>query len=251
MRFMKIIGASALAACTGDLVFAAHPPLDRPTPPPCCADGICYPKVDTWGWYQTQWRRWPGVELEPTPAAKAPGETELKPYEPLPPELEDRRAPPPTKSRSELTEEGEAPPEQPLAPPPGGGLEPPRPAPSTTAPGGPLTTPPESPFRPEPSSPFSPEPTRPFSPEPSTPQLAPPPTTPMPWETGNEPTGDWDPPPTLPSATAVTVDRAPVRQTPDQIRKHAPARPPAPPQQRPGNDPPPALPVTLASANYY
>jgi hypothetical protein len=30
------------------------------TPCPCCADGMCYPKRDTWGNYTTNWRPWPG-----------------------------------------------------------------------------------------------------------------------------------------------------------------------------------------------
>lgn len=40
------------------------------TPCPCAADGMCYPRRETWGNYKTQWRTWPGdtVGLSPTPA---------------------------------------------------------------------------------------------------------------------------------------------------------------------------------------
>jgi hypothetical protein len=67
------------------------------TPCPCAADGTCYPKRDTWGFYKTHWRVAPGdsIGIEPTPAA---GETpeirkQLEPYiRPLP-EEEDLRGP--------------------------------------------------------------------------------------------------------------------------------------------------------------
>ena len=43
---------------------AAHPcTIDRPTPPPCAADGTCYPNENTWGWYPCHWRQWPGEVL--------------------------------------------------------------------------------------------------------------------------------------------------------------------------------------------
>ncbi len=32
---------------------------DCPLPPPCSAEGGCYPKRDTWGYYPTQWSTWP------------------------------------------------------------------------------------------------------------------------------------------------------------------------------------------------
>src|SRR5262245_24011561 len=168
MKFVKIIGAGALTICTATPAVAAHPPLDRPTPPPCCADGICRPNAAEWGWYRTQWRRWPTEELAPTPAT-SPGKAgkEAVPgvpsYETIPPELEDRRAPPPTKPRAESEERREAPPEGPSAP--GGEPAAPRSAPLSSPPGGLLTTPPESPLTPGPT-PFSP-PATPFSPGPS------------------------------------------------------------------------------------
>ena len=40
----------------------------KPSPGPCCADGKCRPKRDTWGHYKTRWRQWP---LDPR--AEVPG----------------------------------------------------------------------------------------------------------------------------------------------------------------------------------
>ena len=55
-----------------DAFGAGPPPLDRPSPPACCADGLCYPNRATWGLYETRWRRWPTEQLEPTPADTQP-----------------------------------------------------------------------------------------------------------------------------------------------------------------------------------
>lgn len=57
----------------------------RPDSPcPCAADGMCYPRRDTWGNYKTQWHAWPGdsVGLTPTPVeGTLPGESDqLQPY---------------------------------------------------------------------------------------------------------------------------------------------------------------------------
>jgi hypothetical protein len=241
MKLVKKTTATLFAAClAGDLAIAAHPPLDRPTPPPCCADGICYPNPITWGWYETRWRRWPTEELQPTPAPAAPipGKKipDIPAYETPPPEEEDRRAPPPTKPRAEAEEGAEVPGEAPVAPPPGGGPEAPRTAPLTPPPGGQLTPPPAAPLTPGPPAPL-------------TPPLTPPPTK-MPWENGQEPTGDWDPPPALPTATAVTVDRDPSSRAPNRFAPAQPNRPAAEPRDLPNHDPPPMLPVALASTSY-
>ncbi len=107
--------------------------IDRPSPPPCAADGTCYPNTESWGYYQAQWRTWPGVaaepatsKLEPTPADLGP---ELTPHETPPPELEDKQAPPASTKRppqappqpAEEGAEGEATP-PPTAPPTPTGL---------------------------------------------------------------------------------------------------------------------------------
>ena len=77
--------------------------IDRPSPPPCAADGTCYPNKEVWGYYPGRWRTWPGVSglptpstLEPTPADLGP---ELSPHETPRPEVEDRQAPPATTKR--------------------------------------------------------------------------------------------------------------------------------------------------------
>ena len=223
MKLVKTITAGLFTACiVGEAAIAAHPPLDRPTPPPCCADGICYPNAPTWGWYGTRWRRWPMEELQPTPAATTPADKlgpDIQPYETPPAEEEDRRAPPPTKPAAEEGAEGgaEAPGTAPLAPPPGGGSE----SPSTA----------------------------PLTPAPAAPSIVPPPTK-MPWENGDEPTGDWDPPPAPPTTTTVTIDRAPAARTPNRFEPAQPNRPAVWPRAVPNNDPPPTLPVALANATY-
>ncbi len=75
--------------------------IDPPTPPPCAADGTCYPNTCRWGFYPGRWRTWPGTELapEPTSAAPTPAEQkrvseELGHSETPPAELEDAAAPP-------------------------------------------------------------------------------------------------------------------------------------------------------------
>jgi hypothetical protein len=73
----------------------AHGPHPA-TPCPCAADGMCYPKRDTWGFYKTHWRAAPGDTIGvPTPAdGEAPEiRKQLEPYiRPLP-EEEDLRGP--------------------------------------------------------------------------------------------------------------------------------------------------------------
>jgi hypothetical protein len=45
------------------------------TPPPCGPDGVCSPRPETFGWYQTRWRTFPGdvAFKAPTPAPGAGG----------------------------------------------------------------------------------------------------------------------------------------------------------------------------------
>lgn len=71
---------------------------DRPTPPPCSAEGGCYPKRSEWGYYEGRWRRWPGDYDEAFPTPADGGKSVLDPVEPIAPELEDQQAPPPSKT---------------------------------------------------------------------------------------------------------------------------------------------------------
>jgi hypothetical protein len=239
MKCLAIIGTGALAICAYDLARAAHPPLDRPTPPPCCADGICYPNPTTWGVYGTRWRRWPTDTSQLVPAAPAPVRDlgpDIPAYETPRAEDEDRRAPPRTVTPAEEAEAAE-PGTAPLTPSGEGGLE----TPPTT----PLT-PQTSPLTPQ-TSPLAP-PGTPLTPEPS--PLAPP--TRMPWEEdATGPTGDWDPPPSLPTATAATSAPQGSLRTMRQTEQAAPRIPTSRPRHAPSNDPPPSLPVSLASATLY
>jgi hypothetical protein len=70
-----------------------HPP----TPCPCAADGMCYPKRDTWGNYTTHWRPYPGdmLGLTPTPAdgGTIDIQDKLEPFIMPPPDQEDQRGP--------------------------------------------------------------------------------------------------------------------------------------------------------------
>lgn len=124
MRFLTI--TVCLLAC-GVIVAhatAAVPGLiDRPTPPPCAADGTCHPNTSEWGYYPVRWRTWPGVSFETAPAgAPTPEEQlgpELSPHETPPAELEDVQAPPGSTKRQPATTtpvDGEAPPENGEAP---------------------------------------------------------------------------------------------------------------------------------------
>ena len=100
-----VLAIFILAACgCASLAHAQIPGLiDRPSPPPCAADGMCYPNTEAWGYYQGRWRTWPGVGLEPTPSTAEPPPAdlgpELTPHETPPPELEDKQAPPATTKR--------------------------------------------------------------------------------------------------------------------------------------------------------
>ncbi|MCA9258773.1 MAG: hypothetical protein KDA61_06220 [Planctomycetales bacterium] len=62
-QFVAVGGALSLSALLASLAAAGGR-----TPPPCSVDGVCTPKQDTWGWYQTNWRPWPGEQVRPTPA---------------------------------------------------------------------------------------------------------------------------------------------------------------------------------------
>ena len=223
-----VMGIGGMGLAYGALA-AGPPPLDRPTPPPCCADGLCYPNPTTYGWYQRRWRRWPTDVLEPTPA-ELPGRVtpDIPAFDLPPKEEEDRSAPPPTRPAEQEAEAGEeepgaeVPPTMPLAPPPRSGM------------------PPGSPF--EDDTPATePTDTFPFG-EPVLPRAADP----------GMPMGDADPPPSPPfgnpSPKTPTVAEGPALRAAERIKTVPAQRTNSPPRRAPSDDPPPALPLALALA---
>ncbi|WP_146571749.1 hypothetical protein [Botrimarina hoheduenensis] len=76
--------------------------VDPPSPPACSVDGVCRSKADTFGFYQTNWRRWPSdVDSDtPKPAAN-PEDALLGPFDPPPAKEEDQQAPPPIEEPSD------------------------------------------------------------------------------------------------------------------------------------------------------
>lgn len=196
-----------LVVCGSTAWVMGRPPLiDPPTPPPCAADGTCYPKTAEWGYYEGRWRTWPGVNLEPTPATQPAADGRISPElghsEPPPAELEDAAAPPSSPRREEPAE----------APP----------APGTMPPGA-----------------ESGESAMPSMPRPSVerPSLGPPPDETM----GNPidslgPSSDNDPPPSLPRAFSATTP-----STSNRRAISAPRVQPSTPRVS-TNDPPPSPP---------
>lgn len=226
----------------------------RPTPPPCCVDGICYPNYATWGHYGTRWRPWPiqvaAATREATPSPEELG-PDLRPYETLPPEEEDRRAPPPSAPR------GEPVPTVPRPAAPGAGTPeaPPEEPPAPARPAAPMS--PESIF----DLPTGPAPSTDLPPlgvpgeeTPSTVPLAPPgeenalPTIPFegPAAPLGEPTGELDPPPAPPFATKPPLRLPSVRSAEQPAGPALPTPPRNMSPAAPQDDPPPAMP-TLAS----
>lgn len=92
----------SLAICgVTSLALGRSPLVDPPTPPPCAADGTCYPNTCRWGYYPSRWRTWPGTEMAPEPSSVAPTPAdqqrvspELGHSETPPADLEDAAAPP-------------------------------------------------------------------------------------------------------------------------------------------------------------
>jgi hypothetical protein len=238
------------AAFCGFLVIAvcascswAAVPIDRPSPPPYCADGKCYPKRDTWGYYQGRWRSWPGVDTRPGPTEKGPTPAELlgpdlKSYETPTPQNEDKRAPPPTQPREESLGLPAVPPpagaggEPTAAPAPGGA--PAGPGAGPTAPAAPGATPTTEPHVPMPIPSGRPRlgtgeedypPTPPFGSSPLQPSLPPGPSLPY----GSPP------PSVLPENVPGDL---PIRPSGAQLRR---SRVP----DSMSDDPPPPLPIAL------
>jgi hypothetical protein len=94
---------SLAVACLATSWVAAAPR----TPPPCAADGVCLPSRETWGWYQTNWRPWPGEKPFASPEEAEPdGDAVLEEED-----LGDVQLPPPAREEdiNPATPEGQAP----------------------------------------------------------------------------------------------------------------------------------------------
>ena len=232
MRIPRWIGAGLLLCFLSDSANATGvgvPGLiDRPTPPACCADGICYPNTTTWGTYPTRWRRWPGETLAPTPAdgITPPQPTDLPPFIAPPKEEEERRAPPPTPEPEADEENGEVtrPPTTPPTTPP---AETPDLSPIT-----PPTTPPGN-FQPPTRLPFEDD------------QPATPPQDDLPFGKYDS-KGDHDPPPAPPFRTpSVAKNPAPRKAERPITSPDTAPRAAAPLRPSDADDPPPAFPLSL------
>jgi hypothetical protein len=233
---MKIQKAAMIGLVLAGLcgqAMAVPPCVDRPTPPPCCADGRCYPSPMTFGYYDTHWRRWPLENVgENTPQT---GEQQLKgvipPFQSMPAEEEDRKAPPPTSPNEEVP--------------------PVRMQPSGTAPNGASTVPGSetrmAPNAPPPRQPGDQSP--PTGPprllQPYEPQA--PGSRPSTGTGGTNRTGEADPPPALPFGPVLQSGMGPAREARREA-VHPTARAPRAANVNSSNDdPPPALPGTFAN----
>jgi hypothetical protein len=187
---------------------AVHPPgIDRPSPPPCCADGQCFASPLTYGYYDTRWRRWPletmshAATVKPgTPSVPLP--QDVPAFVTPPPELEDRKAPPPSVPLGEQAPTGAAPSGPSRTPGAPGGPA----APQGTQPpaGGPsFTTPPTTPMAP-PAAPGTQPKTGPAYKNVS-------PDSPL-NRSGSSPMGDADPPPSLPFGPTLVAPEQPMRE---------------------------------------
>lgn len=210
MKLLTVAGGFVLVSSCAVIAGAVRPlPIDHPSPPPCGADGNCYPNEGEWGYYPGRWRQWPGVDLTPSAEEKAPTPAEqlgpdLSPYVTPSPEEEDEAAPPSTTKASDT----EATPGQLGTQPTTDGVRPP----AGPVPGGP---PPRG------AAPGGPAPGR------SLPGPESPPTVPY-----SESTSDDDPPPSVPAA--LTAGAAPAAEGASQAAHIDVLQPPR------NNDPPPA-----------
>jgi hypothetical protein len=227
---------------------AAPPLIERPSPPPCCADGQCFASPMTFGYYDTRWRRWPMESLAQAPTGKATTlpsqlQQEIAPFVTPPPEHEDRRAPPPSVPAGDQTSQGAR-----TQGAPGGSANGVQPPASPGAPGNQLRG---STGYPTPGLPTPPQ-TTPMAPpagqgtQPATEPLFKnvSPDSPL---NRSGPMGDADPPPSLPFGPALVAPEQPTRDV-----THQPATTPrrSPSVKRvngPSSDPPPAPPIALAS----
>jgi hypothetical protein len=227
---------------------SAPPAIERPSPPPCCADGQCFASPMTYGYYDTRWRRWPMESLAQASAQKpaalsAPLQKEIAPFIVPPAEQEDRKAPPPSVPAGEQTPAG-APRTQgaPGGPTPPQGFQQPA---GTGAPAGQprgttggLPTPPQTvPLAPPAGQGTQPT-TQPYkSVSPDSPLN----------RSGSGPMGDSDPPPSLPFGPALVAPEQASRDVSQQPAVVPRRSPSVQPVNAPSSDPPPAPPIALAS----
>jgi hypothetical protein len=105
----------ATSAFTPATLGAGHGPIvnrgGAQTPPPCSPDGVCIPRPQTFGWYQTRWRTFPGdvAVTAPTPAEAAADrqQRELSGPQPPKPTEEGQMGPSPTRRPGEPLAPGE------------------------------------------------------------------------------------------------------------------------------------------------
>lgn len=74
----KLTRALAPTIVVGSLCAVAaattHPGTPTRVAPPCSPDGHCLPRYETWGWYPTRWRTFPGDLPPGTPTEAGPAE---------------------------------------------------------------------------------------------------------------------------------------------------------------------------------
>jgi hypothetical protein len=64
----KLVVGGLCAAATASSFAGGGAPI-----PPCSPDGMCLPRVETWGWYETRWRPFPGDTIAGMPTEARPG----------------------------------------------------------------------------------------------------------------------------------------------------------------------------------
>lgn len=112
-NFRRITAAmTATAALAAGAVTVAGAPPQACNNCRVCVDGVCRPKADTYGYYQTQWRTWPKpIVVSPTSTPRE--EIRLPTHVTPPPTQEDLDNPPRPPMRDE--DMGDAPPVKPAA----------------------------------------------------------------------------------------------------------------------------------------
>lgn len=245
MKVTRTIATGVLLGLISHTALAVAPNgIQRPTPPPCAADGQCLASPTTFGYYDTRWRRWPQETMAKASKAKAavatPSQEDVSPFVPPPMEQEDRKAPPPSVPTGEApTQPGSS----------GAQSFPSGPGAPTGQQGGQQSTGHGFPMQPQ-TTPMTPPQGPPG--QPTQPNTAPtyrsvPSTSPL-NRSGTSPMGEADPPPSLPfGPTLVSPGQAP-REVSQQRPVVVPAAgPAASPAASPSHDPPPPLPIALAS----